>query len=162
MRVQHFALLVGIAVLLPVLSYGTANFLIPPSNWNHFYAQQSEYDRQQNRASSKSAKIKITQTRQRIEKDLQQQDKRNRAGTFYVTYTIGLIAMTLSFAIALRGVAIGLTFGGLFSLAESYFYWTEMGNGLRFASLLLAFVLLVQWKFRPQNSTPTGRLLTGT
>jgi hypothetical protein len=63
---------------------------------------------------------------------------------FWVGFPIGLGALVAGFFIRTVAVGTGLSFGGLCTLtAGCYSYWNDMGDALRFFSLLIVLVTVV-------------------
>lgn len=68
---------------------------------------------------------------------------------FWIAVPIGLVAIVLGAFISRQAIGTGLMFGGIFSLSDTYFnYWSELANGLKFGSLLAAFVVAIVVGYR--------------
>jgi hypothetical protein len=81
---------------------------------------------------------------QRLGKLIEEEQRLYYRAMFWIGFPIGLT--TLVVGLFLRSVAVGtgLAFGGLCTLtAGCYSYWDDMGDALRFFSLLIVLVILM-------------------
>jgi hypothetical protein len=63
---------------------------------------------------------------------------------FWVGFPLGLVALVVGLFVRTVAVGTGLAFGGLCALtAGCYSYWDDMGDALRFFSLLIVLVILI-------------------
>ncbi len=140
MLAKKFALGFGIAVIFPVMiHYGVSTF-VPAPKWQDFY--QYSYQDEQNANSVE--KVKIRQERKQAEEKRRVQEKRFQKALFFVAVPLGIAAMITGALIAVHSVGAGLMFGGIFCLMDGYFvYWSELADWMRFASLVLAFSVLL-------------------
>jgi hypothetical protein len=132
---KRFAVGFGLAVALPLLiNLGVSTFSKAPvySDYHHNIA-------------CCDARSPVQQ--QQFDKD---QAAFDRAQTLYedrmfaVAVPIGLVALFIGSLIAASAVGPGLMFGGIFSVIEGYgFCWDKLPEPVRFASLLVAFALLI-------------------
>ena len=57
---------------------------------------------------------------------------------------LSLVALVVGAFLSVPAVGTGLMFGALFSVCNGYFnYWSQLGDALKFGSLLVAFALLL-------------------
>lgn len=153
---KRFAIGFGLAVALPLLiNLGVGSFSKAPvySEYHHDTACCAERT--------------ITQQKQ-FAKD---QAAYDRAETLYedrmfaVAVPVGLVALIIGSLIAASAVGPGLMFGGIFSVIEGYgFCWDKLPEPVRFASLLVAFALLVYIGIRkidPQKAIASQHVTSG-
>jgi hypothetical protein len=139
MLAKKIALGIGLAIIFPMMvHYGVSTFF-PEPKWND-YNVQGLNDPQAN-------------PEQKHQKQIEQQQKQaqRRAATkqfqkhlFSVAVPLGLAAILCGAFMRVQAIGTGLMFGGIFSICNGYFnYWSELADGLRFASLLAAFIVLL-------------------
>jgi len=139
MLAKKIALGIGLAIIFPMMiHYGVSTFF-PEPKWSD-YNVQGIYDPQ-------------ATPEQKHQKQVEQQQKQEqrRAATkqfqkhlFFVAIPLGLAAILCGAFMRVQATGTGLMFGGIFSIGNGYFnYWSELADGLRFASLLAAFLVLL-------------------
>jgi hypothetical protein len=117
-------------------------------------AQQEVQDTQDVAARGKSR-----DEQQRLTKLIDEEKRRFYRAMFWVAFPIGLTALVIGMFVPTIPVGTGLSSGGLSTLtAGCYSYWDDMGDALRFFSLLLVLAVLITLgliKFaRPTTTTP--------
>jgi hypothetical protein len=148
---------VGIAALLPLSSWAGATMLHPRTQMNDLMAQQQRVALETNDTNTDvAARSKARDEHHRLTKRMDEQKRLFYRAMFWVGFPIGLTALVVG--LFLRSIAVGtsLAFGGLCTLtAGCYSYWDDMGDALRFVSLLIVLVILITiglLKFRPVAS----------
>ena len=142
--VRQLIVWVGIAALLPLTSYAGATMLHPRTQLKDLMAQrmraqQEVYDTQDREARSKSR-----DEQQRLTKLIDEEQRRFYRAMFWVGFPIGLTALVAGLLLRPVAVGTGLAFGGLCTLtAGCYSYWNDMGDALRFVSLLVVLAILL-------------------
>jgi len=156
---KQLILCVAIAALLPLSSWAGATLLHPRTQLRDLMAQQQRV--QQDSYDSNPdvpARTKARDEGLRLGKLIEEEKRLFYRAMFWVGFPIGLTALVAG--LFLRGVAVGfgLAFGGLSTLASGcYSYWDDMGDALRFFSLLIVLVILLaigQRKFAPLPADP--------
>ena len=141
MLAKKIALGFGIAVILPLLvHYGVSTFT-PQPKWQEYY-QYRNYTAEQGASVQERAKLEA----ERVEKEraYHKAEKVFQERLFIVAVPIGLGAIVFGSLGAVQAIGTGLMFGGIFTLTEGYcLYWSELQDGMRFLSLLVAFAVLV-------------------
>ena len=85
----------------------------------------------------RAEKNKLENRREKAEKNFQKH-------LFFVAVPLGIIAIVVGAFISIQAIGTGLMFGGIFSICDGYAnYWYELSNPLKFASMLLAFIVLI-------------------
>lgn len=144
MIAKKIALGFGIAVVFPLLiHYGVSTFVYSPK-WPD-YQVQGRFD------PSVSAAEKATREaeQERKQQEYKAADRHFQRRLFAVAVPLGLTALAVGAFLSLPAIGTGLMFGGIFSICDGYFnYWSELADGLRFGSLLVAFALLLFLGYR--------------
>ena len=158
--VKQLAVWLGVVVLLPLTAwYGTSAFS-PPPDWKQHTKDLARLDEQIRESNSKADKDNIRQEKDRLDNELDAQERVYYQHMFWVAYPIGLAAFIVGTFLPVQSVGAGLMFGGLSSLATGcYSYWDRMGDSLRFESLVVALlivVLLGLWRFRSAGPRPAA------
>lgn len=147
---------VGIVGLLPLVGYAGATILHPLKPMKDLIAERSRVQQDSSnvyfdnndpaaRKAAQEQRSKLMDRQQELTKQIEEETRLFNRAQFWVSFPIGLVAILLGVA-AIRIVCVGtsLAFGGLCTLSFGcYAYWDEMGDHLRFFSLLIALAALV-------------------
>lgn len=141
MLAKKFALGFGIAIVFPMMvHYGVSTFS-PQPKWKD-YRVENYYERHE-RATSEEQK-KLEAEKNRLEKQREEAEKRFEKHLFFVAVPLGILAIVVGAFLSIQAIGTGLMFGGIFSVCDGYFnYWSELADLLKFASMLIAFVVLL-------------------
>jgi hypothetical protein len=141
MLAKKFGFGFGIAVILPMLvHYGVSTFS-PQPKWQHYY---DNYQYQEYQNASNDQKKVMDQQRKEKDEEFRHKRKTFERRLFYAAVPTGLAAIVIGSFLSVQAIGAGLIFGGIFTLGDGYcWYWSELSDGMRFASLLAAFVVLV-------------------
>lgn len=131
----------GIAILLPLtVYYGVSTFSSEPKYRDY---QIENYHEKHERATTEQ-QIELEQRRTQLNNQRIADEKRFQRHLFFVAAPIGIIAIIVGSVIAVQAIGTGLMLGGIITLAEGYIcYWSELQDWMRFASLLIGFVVLI-------------------
>lgn len=140
MLAKKIALGFGIAIIFPVMvHYGVSTFVREP-RWEDYNTRY--YADYQN--ASPQEKARIDAERIQVENNRRAAEKRFQKFLFMVAVPLGIAAIITGSIMTIQAVGTGLMFGGIFSLMDGYFnYWHALPDGLRFLSMLVAFIVLV-------------------
>lgn len=148
MLAKKFALGFGIAIIFPMMiHYGVSTFVHEPKWSDYFGCGLYDYSEYQN--VSPQQKAKLDADRRQREEQRRQAQKVFQRTLFFVATPLGLVAIVIGSLLPVQAIGTGLMFGGIFSVCEGYIsYWSELPDGMRFASLLGAFIILVYIGYR--------------
>ena len=140
MIAKKFALGFGIAIIFPMMvHYGVSTF-IPQPKWQDYTVKR--YYNYNN--STPEEKAKHETERERLNKERRAKEKKFQKALFVIAVPLGIAAIIIGAFLPIQAVGTGLMFGGIFSTCDGYFnYWSELSDGLRFMSLLVAFIVLL-------------------
>lgn len=141
MLAKKFAVGFGIAIVFPVMiHYGVSTF-VPEPKW--VFNEELDYF-QGTQDLKPEEKVKKEEQRKEARQKRKEQEKRFQKALFIVALPFGVAAILIGSIVAIQSVGTGLMFGGIFSLMDGYFnYWSELADWMRFASMIIAFVILV-------------------
>ncbi|MFA5039111.1 MAG: hypothetical protein WC732_05460 [Candidatus Omnitrophota bacterium] len=141
MLAKKFALGFGIAVIFPLMiHYGVATFVHEPK-WEDFHRYEDVRDRQ---GMSQQEKQQVQAAKKQQREAWRYEQKRFQRALFSVAAPLGVVAIIFGAFIPVQAVGTGLMFGGIFSVLDGYVnYWSELPDGARFFSLVIAFVVLL-------------------
>ena len=141
MLAKKFALGFGIAIIFPMMiHYGVSTFS-PQPKWED-YQVENYYERHKRATTQEQEKMEAENNRLKEQRKIA--EKRFQKHLFFVAVPLGLISIIVGALLSIQAIGTGLMFGGIFSVCNGYFnYWSELADPLRFASMLLAFVVLV-------------------
>jgi hypothetical protein len=141
MLAKKFALGFGIAIVFPMMiHYGVSTFS-PQPKWDD-YQIENYYERHKRATPAEQEKMEAEKNRLHEQREVA--EKRFQKHLFFVAVPLGLAAIIIGAFLSIQAIGTGLMFGGIFSVCNGYFnYWSELADPLRFASMLLAFVVLV-------------------
>ena len=137
---KKIALAFGIAIILPMMiHHGVSTFVPKP--------KRSEFDAMRLLETIRDNPNKRTETRAQAKAEDERYKKelnRHEMVLFFVSVPLGIIAIILGAFLSVKAIGAGLIFGGIFSVCNGYLnYWSGLSNGLRFISLLVAFIVLI-------------------
>ncbi len=141
MLAKKFAGGFGIAIVFPMMiHYGVSTFS-PPPKWKDY--QIANYHERYKRATPEERK-RLEAEKKRMEKQREKAEKSSQKCLFFIAVPLGIIAIIAGAFLSIQAVGAGLMFGGIFSVCDGYFnYWYELGDFLKFISMLLAFIVLI-------------------
>lgn len=141
MLAKKIALGFGIAIVFPMMiHYGVSTFS-PQPRWGD-YRVENYYERHKRASSEEQKRLEVEKNR--LEEQRRAAEHRFERHLFFVAIPLGVIAIVTGAFLPVQAVGTGLMFGGIFSVCDGYInYWSELGDSLRFASLLLAFIVLI-------------------
>jgi len=141
MLAKKIALGFGIAVVFPMMvHFGVSTFVKEPQ-WKDYYGCYLG----DSRDKSPQARAEW-QRRHDMYKD---QQKVFQRALFSIAVPVGILVIILGAMLPIQAIGTGLMFGGIFSVLDGYFnYWSELPDGARFISLVLAFIVLVWVGYR--------------
>jgi hypothetical protein len=123
-NIKNIALGIGIMILLPIITNVGTRLIVKYPNYS---------------------KIDKSYTRESYRSDMQKFNKYH----FYTHATTGIVAIFIGVVAPIPFLSMGLVLGGVFCLVGGYFsYWNEIGDLIKFISLLIALLLLVFSSFK--------------
>jgi hypothetical protein len=154
MSFKKFALAFGIAIILPMmLNYGASTIAPKPQRGEYDFSAMLDSMAEKNtekRNQIRAEKQKKTEERNQIL-------RRHEKTVFFISVPMGILAIILGAFLAAKAIGGGLIFGGIFSICNGYAnHWSNLSNGLRFVSLLVAFVVLVFVGYKKIESRSPG------
>ena len=142
--VRQLIVWVGIAALLPLTSYAGATMLHPRTQLRDLMAQRMRAQQEVYDTQDRDARSRSRDEQQRLTKLIDDEQRRFYRAMFWVGFPIGLTSLVAGLLLRPVAVGTGLAFGGLCTLtAGCYSYWNDMGDALRFVSLLVVLALLL-------------------
>ena len=141
MLAKKFALGFGIAIVFPMMiHYGVSTFS-PQPKWRDY--QIKNYCERYKEAAPQGKK-KLRAERNKLEEQRKKAEKSFQKHLFFVAVPLGIIAIVAGAFLSIQAIGTGLMFGGIFSVCDGYAnYWYELGDPLKFASMLIAFIVLI-------------------
>lgn len=142
MLAKKFAFGFGIAIVLPLLvHYGVSTFS-PRPDWSLHYDTAYSYQAYEN--ATPEERTRIEREREERAETYRKTRKRFERHLFYTAVPVGLAAIVIGAYLAVQSIGAGLIFGGIFTMIDGYcWYWSELPDGMRFISLLVAFFVLI-------------------
>ena len=164
--IKQLVVWVGIAALLPLSSWAGATMLHPRTELKELMARQQRVQQETYDTEDVGARTKARDEQERLTKLIDEEQRRFYRAMFWVGFPIGLTALVVGLFLRNVAVGTGLAFGGLCTLtAGCYSYWDDMGDALRFFSLLIVLLILIAiglLKFgRPVSAAAPPRTATG-
>lgn len=142
--IKQLIVWVAIAALLPLTSWAGATMIHPRTQMKDLMAQQQRAQQEANNTRDDAARSKHYDESMRLAKLIEEQRRLFYRAMFWVGFPIGLTALVVGLFLRHVAVGTGLAFGGLCTLtAGCYSYWDDMGDVLRFVSLLIVLVILI-------------------
>ena len=141
MLAKKIALGFGIAIILPMMiHYGVSTFSPPPKYKD--YVVEGYWQKYQ--TASPAEKIVLEKENKAVQEKREAHEKRFQRHLFFVAVPVGLIAIIVGSLIGIQAIGSGLMFGGIFSVTDGYcWYWSQLDDAMKFASLAVAFTLLI-------------------
>ena len=141
MLAKKFAIGIGIAIIFPMMiHYGVSTFK-PRPKWED-YKIKNYYERHEDAPPQEKRQLEAEQNR--LDNSRRDAEKRFETRLFFVAVPFGIIAIGTGAFLSIQAIGTGLMFGGIFSIVDGYInYWSELSDGLRFISLLIAFIVLI-------------------
>ena len=135
----------GISALLPLSSWAGATMLHPRTQLKDLMSQQQRVSQESyDTNTDAAARTKARDEQQRLGKLIDQERRLYYRAMFWIGFPIGLVALIVGLFLRSVAVGTGLAFGGLCTLTTGcYSYWDDMGDALRFFSLLIVLVILM-------------------
>ena len=156
MSFKKIALAFGIAVVLPMmLNYGASMITPKPAYSFEDSALSAMVDTVREKDVEKRNQIRADAKKKQEARD--QIIKRHERTVFFVSVPLGILAIVLGGFLSAKAIGGGLIFGGIFSVCNGYAnHWSNLSNGLRFASLLAAFAALIIVGYKKIESRSPG------
>tara|TARA_B100000315_G_scaffold253594_1_gene292700 strand:+ start:228 stop:686 length:459 start_codon:yes stop_codon:yes gene_type:complete len=141
MLAKKFALGFGLAIILPMMiHYGVSTFVEQPK-WGDY--QIRDYY-QRHKDASPEEKKELQAKRDRLHDERKVKEKHFQKYLFFAAIPLGITAIIIGAFLPIQAIGTGLMFGGIFSVCDGYInYWSELSDGLRFISLVFAFIVLI-------------------
>lgn len=153
---KQLVIWIGIVGLLPLVGYAGATILHPQKPMKDLMAERNRAGQEMNNVRSNNndpaaeqaaqqERSKLMDKQQALTKQIEEETRLFNRAMFWVAFPVGLAAVLVGVAFV-RIVCVGtsLAFGGLCTLSFGcYSYWDEIGDSLRFFSLLAALATLV-------------------
>ncbi len=141
MLAKKIALGFGIAIVFPMMiHYGVSTFSLQPK-WKD-YQVENYYEKHKRATPAEQEKLEAEKNR--LEKERRKAEKRFQRNLFFVVVPLGIIVIVVGAFLSTQAIGTGLMFGGIFSVCYGYFnYWSELVDPLKFASMLVAFVVFL-------------------
>lgn len=142
--IKQLIIWLGIVALLPLSSWAGATMLHPRTELKDLMAQRQRAQQEGYNNDDVEARTKAYDEQQRLSKLIDAEQQRFYRAMFWVGYPLGLTGLVVGLFVRTVAVGTGLAFGRLSTLAAGcYSYWDDMGDGLRFFSLLIALAILI-------------------
>ena len=142
--IKQLIIWVGIAALLPLSSWSGAIMLHPRTHLNELMEKQSRIQQETYDTNDVTARNKHRDEGEIITKEVNEEQRRFYGAMFWVSFPIGLAALLIGLFLGTLPVGTSLAFGGLCTLtAGCYSFWDDMGDTLRFFSLLIVLIILI-------------------
>ena len=143
--IKQLIIWVAITALLPLTSWAGATMLHPRTKLKELMAQSQRVESAMRSIDYKDeeARQKNWEEQERLRKPIEEEQRLYYRAMFWISYPIGLIALVVGLNMRPLPVGTALAFGGLCTLATGcYSYWDDMGDALRFFSLLIALGII--------------------
>ncbi len=141
MLAKRFALGFGIAIILPLMfHYGVSTFS-PSPKYSDYRIDNYHQDYE---AAFGEKKIELAAKKKKMDLQFKSANKKFQQHLFFVAVPLGILSIIIGVFISSNAIGAGLIFGGIFSVSNGYInYWSELPDSLRFASLVVAFLILI-------------------
>ncbi len=141
MLAKRIALGFGIALVFPLLIHYGVSTLITQPKWED-YQIENYYEQHQRATPEEQKKMEIEKSK--LDKKWKETNNRFTKHLYFVAVPLGIIALIAGAFLSTQAIGTGLMFGGIFSISNGYYhYWYELPDPLKFASMLLAFIVLL-------------------
>ena len=142
--IKQLVIWAGISALLPLTSWAGATMIHPRAELKNLMEQRGRAQQEVNDTRDVAARGKSRDEQQRLTKLIDEEKRRFYRAMFWVAFPIGLTALVVGMFVRTIPVGTGLSSGGLSTLtAGCYSYWDDMGDALRFFSLLIVLAVLI-------------------
>ncbi len=142
--IKRLIIWVGISALLPLSSWAGATMIHPRTQLKDLMSQQQRAQQETYDTEDVAARGKSRDEQQRLSKRIDEEQRAFYRAMFWVGFPIGLSGLVVGLFLRNVPVGTGLAFGGLCTLtAGCYSYWDDMGDALRFFSLLIVLMILI-------------------
>lgn len=141
MIAKKIALGFGVAIVFPMMiHFGVKTFSPPPQRADY---QVEDYNLKYREAGPEEKKA-LREEKNGLDEQFRIAEEKFQKTTFVFAVPFGLIAIYLGAYLPQRGLGAGLMFGGIFSAVYGYVNnWGALDDGLKFASMVVAFGLLL-------------------
>ena len=142
--IKQLVIWAGISALLPLTSWSGATMIHPRAELKNLMEQRARAQQEVHDTQDAAARGKSRDEQQRLTKLIDEEKRLFYRAMFWVAFPIGLTALVVGMFVRTIPVGTGLSSGGLSTLtAGCYSYWDDMGDALRFFSLLLVLAVLI-------------------
>jgi hypothetical protein len=139
--IKQIIIWVCIAALLPLTSYAGANMLHPQKPMRDLVAQQQRVQQETYDTQDVSKRETARNKADALRKEIESERRAFYQAMFWVGFPIGFATLVAGLFVRTVPVGSGLAFGGLCTLtAGCYSYWNDMGDTLRFVSLVIVLI----------------------
>jgi len=139
--IKQLIVWVAVAALLPLTSVAGATLLHPKTALKDLTARQQRIQQATYDTKDVAARENSRDEAERVRKQIEDEQRAFYRAMFWVGFPIGFAALVAGLFLRVVPVGTGLAFGGLCTLtAGCYSYWNDMGDGLRFVSLLVVLL----------------------
>src|SRR3954471_6261829 len=142
--IKQLVIWVAISALLPLTSYAGATMLHPQTRLKDLSAQQARVQQETYDTNDVAARQKSRDQAESLRVQIEDEQRASYQAMFWVSFPIGFISLIAGCLLRVVSVGTSLAFGGLCTLtAGCYSYWNDMGDALRFFSLLVVLVVVL-------------------
>jgi hypothetical protein len=142
--IKQLVIWVSISALLPLTSYAGATMLHPRTRLDDLLAKQQRVQQETYDTKDTANRDKSRDQSEELRKQIEDEQRVFYRSMFWVACPIGFTALVIGLFLRAVPVGTGLAFGGLCTLTTGcYSYWNNMGDALRFFSLLIVLVTVV-------------------
>jgi hypothetical protein len=150
--IKQLIIWASISALLPLSALAGATLLHPRTTLKELTHQRERSKEETYDTKDPAARSRFRDAQEQLTKRMDEEQRLYNRAMFRVAFPIGLIALVAGLMIRNISVGTGLAFGGACTLTTGcYTYWDDMGDALRFGSLLLVLGILIAlglFKFR--------------
>jgi len=142
--IKQLIIWVAIAALLPLTSWAGATMIHPQTQLKELMAQNQRRQVAVNSIVHENNEIRKQnwEEQEKLRKLIEEERRLFYRAMFWIGYPIGLTALLVGLFLRALPVGTAVAFGGLCTLATGcYSYWDDMGDALRFFSLLIVLAI---------------------
>ncbi len=142
--IKQLIIWVAIAALLPLTSWAGATMIHPRTQLKELMAQNQRRQVAVNSIVHENNEIRKQnwEEQEKLRKLIEEERRLFYRAMFWIGYPIGLTALLVGLFLRALPVGTAVAFGGLCTLATGcYSYWDDMGDALRFFSLLIVLAI---------------------
>jgi len=142
--IKQLIIWVAIAALLPLTSWAGATMIHPRTQLKELMAQNQRRQVAVNSIVHENNEIRKqnSEEQEKLRKLIEEERRLFYRAMFWIGYPIGLTALLVGLFLRALPVGTAVAFGGLCTLATGcYSYWDDMGDALRFFSLLIVLAI---------------------